>query len=627
MRPNTTVTKMDGNMQGQRVSLSVDVDSMQHLMGLLTRLYSDPALAVIREYSTNALDAQIEAGNDDPIKVTLPSDLNPVFTVQDKGVGLNVDDIVNVYSKYGASTKRQSNAVVGMLGVGCKSALAYTEQFTVEGIRSGVRTVGVVSRDPDKGAGITIVDTASTDEADGVTIKVPVRNVSEFNKTAEFFFKFWNPDQVLINGEPPKQIEGKRVGNTLITNDLRNDYVVMGNVPYRVPNNRLSEKLRHYSKVVRWVPIGSVEFTPSREELEMTDQTVKTITKGSEDVYNMFVQEAQQEIANADSKMDAIAISDEWSRKLFGFTGNYQGRDIPTYNLSVECMGIFKADNSTYNWDKVSDYSKTASLNVKDIPKTAVLLDFDNADLYTNNKAKIRKYLEQQNMDATRVIVTETDVDEWWLSDCPRITWDKVSKVSIGSKSSNSSTGETFRVYLPDGTVKVTTDPSEYPGAMMYTSGHHYSYQVRQFITQSLNRPAVMVHKNRWSKFEREWGWENIEDAIEKHYERLERNASEADLMAAHGMANRYLPPDQVQDPELARLFRLRQQAQHSTLPSRWREWQSLHAAVYDYRHPYPKHPDTDFSHLDNYPLIDYSREQDSVEYVNVMYATRKENR
>ena len=59
-----------------RTAMTFDENSIAHLMSVLTDLYSDKPLAVIREYSTNALDAHRAAGNTAPIEVTLPSTLH-----------------------------------------------------------------------------------------------------------------------------------------------------------------------------------------------------------------------------------------------------------------------------------------------------------------------------------------------------------------------------------------------------------------------------------------------------------------------------------------------------------------------------------------------------------------------
>src|SRR5262245_34262870 len=114
MKPTERVLDVDSTLAGENVRMGIDTSALQHIISVLTDLYSDPELAVIREYSTNALDAHRDAGNPLPIEVTLPTPLAPLFKVRDYGDGLDAEDIRNIYSRYGTSTKRDSNDVVGM---------------------------------------------------------------------------------------------------------------------------------------------------------------------------------------------------------------------------------------------------------------------------------------------------------------------------------------------------------------------------------------------------------------------------------------------------------------------------------------------------------------------------------
>jgi len=57
-------------------------------------LYSDKILAVLREYSANAWDAQREIGRgSEPIEVTLPTLQDPTLRIKDKGPGLSKESI------------------------------------------------------------------------------------------------------------------------------------------------------------------------------------------------------------------------------------------------------------------------------------------------------------------------------------------------------------------------------------------------------------------------------------------------------------------------------------------------------------------------------------------------------
>ena len=175
MQPNTTIVKSLGDLGGNKIDMKIDANSIEHIMAVLTDLYSDPIAAVVREYSTNAYDSHKESGQTRPIEVTLPTTFDPNFRVKDFGVGLSVNDVENIYSQYGASTKRGTDEQTGMLGLGCKSGLTYSDQFIVNAVKGGVKVSVVVSR-TEKGTGVMeTLDTVTTDEPNGVEIVIPTR--------------------------------------------------------------------------------------------------------------------------------------------------------------------------------------------------------------------------------------------------------------------------------------------------------------------------------------------------------------------------------------------------------------------------------------------------------------------
>jgi len=113
------------------VSFGIKQDGLAHIFGVLrNQLYSDKILAVVREYSANAVDANVEAGKEDQaIVITAPNSFDPTFRVRDFGNGLNEEEIRDIYANYGESTKRKSNKFIGQLGLGSKSGFAYGDTF------------------------------------------------------------------------------------------------------------------------------------------------------------------------------------------------------------------------------------------------------------------------------------------------------------------------------------------------------------------------------------------------------------------------------------------------------------------------------------------------------------------
>ena len=102
------------------IGMSLDLDSAQVLMQMLSKnLYSDSVGSTVRECASNALDSHRRAGQTKPIVVSFKSGQsnNLEFAVEDFGVGLDADDVKNIISKYGKSTKRDSNTELGMMGL------------------------------------------------------------------------------------------------------------------------------------------------------------------------------------------------------------------------------------------------------------------------------------------------------------------------------------------------------------------------------------------------------------------------------------------------------------------------------------------------------------------------------
>ena len=284
------VSTVESNISGESIQMTIDESSLQHIMSVLTDLYSDTRLATIRELSTNARDAQIDAGRGHlPIEVSTPNGLSPSFKVRDSGVGLSLDDIRNVFSKYGASTKRGSNDVNGMLGLGAKAPLTYTSSFTVTSTKDGETNVVSVGRNEDGGGYMEIVATFPNVAGSGTEIQVPVpqHESAIFRDKIERFFKYWEAGTVKIDGvlnegwnwsgyikidDRTYVSEGFGSGGT----------IVMGGVAYPAPfDSELQVPFVHFAD------IGAVVFSPSRESLltnrqnrEYFDAIVKKIKAG-----------------------------------------------------------------------------------------------------------------------------------------------------------------------------------------------------------------------------------------------------------------------------------------------------------------------------------------------------------
>src|SRR5687768_3197895 len=83
-----------------------------HIMHVLSGLYSDVPWAIVREYGTNMFDAYQKmppgAVRRPPV-IQAPNIMSPFIEFKDYGRGMDKDEVMNVFTQYGESTKRDSN--------------------------------------------------------------------------------------------------------------------------------------------------------------------------------------------------------------------------------------------------------------------------------------------------------------------------------------------------------------------------------------------------------------------------------------------------------------------------------------------------------------------------------------
>lgn len=271
----------------------ISVDDTAHIMGILRdTLYSDKVMAVLREYSANAWDAHRDAGKGDvPIKVTIPTDMDPTLRIQDFGLGLSHEDVFYVFTQYGASTKRNSNNSVGQLGIGSKSGFAYSDSFTVISCYGGKRRTYVAVLDASEKGVINLFDEQDClPEETGLTIEIAVRknDIQEFISKATSLYTYFHP-RPDVNIPLPEIVEAQHdlKSGRILESGYANEWTaVMGCVPYRINIDQLYENgvrmVGSYVdeiKGVLYFDIGEVLVGASREELKYSDSTKKAIAE------------------------------------------------------------------------------------------------------------------------------------------------------------------------------------------------------------------------------------------------------------------------------------------------------------------------------------------------------------
>jgi len=335
---------------GRSMNYRLDARNLRHIVTMLRdSVYSNKILAVIREYSTNALDAHTaaeEAGmigrRTLPIEVHLPTKFSSELRIRDFGLGLTEQEIEEIYISLGESTKRQSNKFVGSLGFGSKSAFAYGDRFVITSWNSGRKVVydNVLDDNVPEGARCDIMASApcAPDES-GIEICIPIKQheISECKQIALNFFKYWTTFPTLTGADAVEISEAlafkknKSIfsGENWIIYPTTNSYgssnnkgiALMGDVPYSLDWELIKRKLVtagtinsttavlfnfiQANNAILTFDIGQLEFSVSRESLQYTDFTCQAIFKRVETILTSIQKIIEKVIAEADTIWEA----------------------------------------------------------------------------------------------------------------------------------------------------------------------------------------------------------------------------------------------------------------------------------------------------------------------------------
>lgn len=395
----------------ESVNCTIDAEDMRYVASLLRNNYSNTRLAVVREITANALDANAEANASRPIEVKLPTNMNPTFAVRDFGGGLSQEDVFGLYSKYGKSTKRESNNYIGAFGIGKFAPLSYGENFTCVSYHGGVKkTYNVFVNDDDDTKIAMIGEAEPTNEPTGLSIEVAVSDsdVSEFKEIVQKFFEFFSDEEMpkFIGAEDDfiakrerilesdnddwffvKESDSSKYGYRHSSN---RSHVLMGRVKYPIDSDAINlvnfvedEKLRDICRNLLQqdnfylrVPLGAVKLHHSRESLEYNKSTQKTIAK-----YLVVASKGVQEIAKrklADST-DLFDAKMNYAKVVNAMP--YNMRSI--FENSFQWNGI---EINSFYFNRKHDY--TDSLVITQSSKTG---DSDARDGYKVQSCKVNR--------------------------------------------------------------------------------------------------------------------------------------------------------------------------------------------------------------------------------------------
>ena len=312
---------------------------------LSSALYSRKIEAIIRELSCNAHDSHVQAGCPErPILVHMPNTWEPEFYVEDFGIGLDADDVENIYTSYFTSTKTESNDVIGGFGLGSKTPFSYCDSFNIRARKNGYEYHFNAFINMQGEPATSLISKSETAEPNGVRVTVPVKTTdfNQFNSDAVKVFKWFVVTPEIVGGsiavDNSKALRLAKEGSFWSTYSKdgweRNTITaVMGNVAYHVPgvsetfashfNPSECAFFKNNTLTVKF-DIGELDVAASRETISFDEETEKQFIKRVKEVINQFCADTQAKLdTEVDNVPDAIALVEEsvgaWAYDMFTF--------------------------------------------------------------------------------------------------------------------------------------------------------------------------------------------------------------------------------------------------------------------------------------------------------------------
>lgn len=383
-----------GNVEEQMFSID---DSNAMIFDILrNKLYSNKIGSISREIASNSRDAHREAGNTKNIEIEFTNDNflsaigDTAIIFRDFGNGISPDRMENIFLKYGASSKRDSNLQTGGFGLGAKVPMSYTDSFVIKTICDYAKP-------------ITEEQSFDEEDEDGTIRKVYRHVIVDYEpvKHLEFIYNAiidntGKGKMIKISELPTENPSGTEIIIPILSNDDRykfekevyNSTMHWGNVTYinfrtgkpvveyviededykitsyreanfiglldGIPYEIKPEGAKYISgyTVLLNLDMSKLTINANRESLQYDEQTTKHVNE----VYKIFLDKLEQKIKDFLSDNETFLKAYDKVKKLKNF--HYGETDLQTFyrTLKTNNYASFNYD-VTFNGENVGKIS------------------------------------------------------------------------------------------------------------------------------------------------------------------------------------------------------------------------------------------------------------------------------
>lgn len=340
-----------------KVPFGISKNSTKLFSMLSTSLYSQKEVAVMYEIGANCSDAHALNGNQDkPWDLICPTQLDPTIRFRDYGPGLDEDQVNNLLTTYGESTKSDSNDYIGAYGIGSKSPAAVTSNWTVISRHEGMLKEYFVFIDVNGVPSLSKIREQETEDASGLEVIIPVAHGSFYAWVDKInsVYRYYTVKPNVINHTPnwsmskPKFVGSNFVirgfstwGQNLKFITTQREYTYSKAIEKEFETEDFRALLSSIMLEVAF-PIGSLETSLSREDIQYTKLSIENIRKTMRGVFSELRTHLDTILNASTDRFDFSNIVYAAAREVFGS------------NDAVD-MVLYVASPNKYNIKKKSE--------------------------------------------------------------------------------------------------------------------------------------------------------------------------------------------------------------------------------------------------------------------------------
>jgi hypothetical protein len=303
--------KVITNTSGNEIQFRPTEEGLLHLIDVVAnKQYKNPIKSIMIEYTQNSLDSHDEAGKSDvPIEITIPSEEYPYFCVRDFGIGMSNDQVSEIISKIGYSTKNTTQTLRGGFGLGKLVFSSYnTKTMQISNYYDGKRNDWIARLGGGSG-GIQPIGSVKTDEPKGLFIKIPVKveDIDKFRSLSHELYSYIEPKPIIKNYSEHKFILHDVVEENdnwkICKNMGKSGVVTMGGLSFPVEWENIHNTQKEFKRAVSnysnthnlviHFNIGDLDIVSSRDALdygsEKTQNKLKEVVENIEDYFEKKV--------------------------------------------------------------------------------------------------------------------------------------------------------------------------------------------------------------------------------------------------------------------------------------------------------------------------------------------------